>query len=62
MILASILEANKYLSQIGHSMVHRIPITNFAFEYILENRQNEHEPLYKITNNGSEKPQRKNKK
>jgi hypothetical protein len=43
-------------------MVHNIPITNFAFEYILENRRNEHEPLYKITDNGSEKLQRKNKK
>jgi hypothetical protein len=61
-MLASILEANKYLSQIGHSMVHNIPITKFAFEYILKNRRNEHEPLYKITDNGSEKPQRKNKK
>jgi hypothetical protein len=43
-------------------MVHNIPLTKFAFEYILKNRRNEHESLYKITDNGSEKPQRRNKK
>lgn len=30
------------------NLVHNVSISNEAFEYIMENRYNKHEPIYKI--------------